>query len=226
MEKEWSINHIDIKPYILNILLEYKIVNATYNELIEIIKTFNYDKHIKLFIYDNIDKIIVNNFYNINHKPKERIMMNAAKFIVDLLEIKQLSFANKAIKQVFLIAPEEYDELPSEVILSWEIEHFINDKANIDLYLSLFQIFDDYEHFTMEHYMEDLDNIFEDTIPNNFFPKFIMPLFKAALIANEKDLAYFISNKLNTLNIGLSREISNKIFLIDAMYKIKYPILL
>lgn len=118
--------HPDIKPQILDKILELKILSSNLEEIIHIFKN---NKFLRKFIYDNMEQIITNN--DKGESPFFDNPDSIVYFILKLLKMKELFLVKKAIK-ICGIFERDYDGFPPVLRylydnITYDINYNMND---------------------------------------------------------------------------------------------------
>jgi hypothetical protein len=175
------IEHPDIKPKILDTILELKVLTSS---LEDVIKMFKDNKFLRKFIYDNMDKIINNNVKEIMyvHKitPEElsrKIEQSLVDFIINLLKLNEITLAKQAIQMIgkYPIKQQIVNYLIYQILTS----------LDVDLISKFFNILDNVNRISKYKNSEYLI-VYTLTHPYNDLKtkqrKFLPSIFEAALI--------------------------------------------
>jgi len=87
--------HPDVKPLILDTILQLQILSSPLDEVMNI---FENNKFMRKFIYDNMDKIISNNIKIENSKLTQDSAHSLANFIFDFMVSNEIILAKEALK--------------------------------------------------------------------------------------------------------------------------------
>jgi hypothetical protein len=132
--------HPDIKPQILNTILELKVLSSNLEEIINIFKR---DKFLRKFIYDNMEQIIYNN--DKGKSPFFDYPELIAHFISELLRMKEIILVKKAI-EISGTFEKDYGGLPPMI-------HGLYDDIIFDINRDEYQIM---EFFKMKEYINNI----------------------------------------------------------------------
>jgi hypothetical protein len=127
--------HLDIKPQILNTILELKVLSSGLRELIDI---FEQNKFLRKFIYDNMEQIIINNmtirkFGVITNYDADYL----AKFIFNFMKMNEFTLAKRAIE---IAKKYEYLKNEGSKVIKYLTYHILI-SLDADLIIKYFDIF-------------------------------------------------------------------------------------
>lgn len=134
------IEHLDIKPQILDTILELKVLSSNLEEVITIFKN---NKFLRKFIYDNMGKIISNNIVNKSPgKITKEVARKVSKFIFDLMKLNENILFKQAIKisSKYEINDEDEDH-PLPKIIKY-LSYNVLTSLDTDLIIKYFDLFD------------------------------------------------------------------------------------
>ena len=178
--------HPDIKPQILNTILELKVLSSSLEEVIDIFKN---NKFLRKFIYDNMNKIISNNivFKENTDKITKESAIKLSKFIFELMKLNEFTLAKEAIRTEFKLI-RKYDI--KQKILKY-LTYNILTSLNVDLIIKYFDLFD-YINSIYKNAINDysiksaLINPEKELKQMKFYPS----IFKAALITEKMEVLH------------------------------------
>jgi len=193
------IEHPDIKPQILNTILELKVMSSNLNEVINIFKN---NKFLRRFIYNNMEKIISN---NIVIKKPGKLDKEMAQYLADyifwFMKLNENILAKEAIK---IALKYEYDELEYDEYGEYYklpktigyLTYNVLTSLDADLIIKYFDLFD-YINSVYESKNYDViihDNSIVNALVNaerellNKQKKYLPSIFKAALTRDKIEI--------------------------------------
>ena len=226
--------HPDIKPQILNTILELQILSS---DLRQVIYIFKNNKFLRKFIYDNMKQIINNNVVNKSPgKITKEVGRKLADFIFELMKLNEDILMKEAIKmssKYEINNEEEYHPLPKTIKY---LTYNVLTSLDVDLiikYINLFNYINSvYKSEVWIRVINDYNIVSaltspEDELESNQI-KFLPSIFEAALITENRETMktiyhfwWFQEGKVTKYN----RDFLKKINPLIKEYETKYPTL-
>ena len=224
--------HSDVKPLILNTILELQILSS---DLYMIINIFKNNKFLRKFIYDNMVKIISNNI--VNKRPGKITKNNArylAHFIFELMKLNEMGLMKEAIRVANKYEVNQEDEdHPLPKIIKY-LTYNVLVSLDVDLIIKYFDLFDYinsvYKNEIWEMVISDYSIVSALSDPedelSDYQMKFLPSIFEAALIKDKRSILkaiyhfwWFEEDKITKYN----REFLKQINPLIKQFEIKYP---
>jgi len=176
--------HPDVKPLILNTILELQILSSNLDEVINI---FNNNKFLRKFIYDNMDKIISNNIVLENSKLTQDSAHSLANFIFDFMVSKEIILVKEALKFA-----SKYDFKLSISQILFSLTYNVLTSLNTNLIVKYFEL-SEYINFLYKE-TGDVNYIIKGLLLNPLSEfkdnqrKYLPSIFQAALLTDKIEI--------------------------------------